>query len=353
MSPAVTGPGPFFERRSSTESRVCISIAIALRFSRMSTTSSWTPSMLVYSWSTPSISTSVTAQPGIEESSTRLSALPRVWPKPRSKGSITMRAERAPVSLTLTERGLRNSVAVPCMGITSLRIELDDQVLVDVRENLAAVRQRLERAAEFLVVHLDPVGPADLGRDRERGRDAGLALRLLAHGDHVAGGALVRGHVDGLAVHLDRLVRHELARLGAGRREAHPVHDVVEAPLEEAQQVLAGRAGAARGLRVVVAELPLQDAVHAAQLLLLAQLHAVARQARAALALDAARRHLELALALERLDAALQQEVGALAARELALGTEISGHCPLRLRRAASWAGGNRCAGSASRPRCS
>jgi hypothetical protein len=32
----------------------------------------------------------------------------------------------------------------------------------------------------------------------------------------------------------------------------------------------------------------------------------------------------ELALALERLDAALQEEVGALAARELALGAEIT-----------------------------
>ena len=44
----------------------------------MSTTSSCTPSMLVYSCSTPSISTSVTAAPGMEESNTRRSALPKV-----------------------------------------------------------------------------------------------------------------------------------------------------------------------------------------------------------------------------------------------------------------------------------
>ena len=119
MSPAVTGPGPFLVSRSSTESRACISIAIDLRFSSTSTTSSWTPSMLVYSCSTPSISTSVTAQPGIEDSSTRRSALPSVWPKPRSNGSITMRACRGAVSVTLTERGLRNSVAVPCIAVTS------------------------------------------------------------------------------------------------------------------------------------------------------------------------------------------------------------------------------------------
>ena len=54
--------------------------------------------------------------------------------------------------------------------------------------------------------------------------------------------------------------------------EAHPVDDVVEARLEELQQVGAGRALAASGLGEVAAELALEQAVHAAQLLLLAQL---------------------------------------------------------------------------------
>src|SRR5690606_24539649 len=66
--------------------------------------------------------------------------------------------------------------------------------------------------------------------------------------------------------------------------------------------------------------------IHAAQLLLFAQLRAVLRETRAALTLDAARRHLELALALERLDAALQEQVRALAAGELALRTGVLGH---------------------------
>src|SRR5262249_45462418 len=133
---------------------------------------------------------------------------------------------------------------------------------------------------------------------------------------------------------------------GARRGEAHAVDDVVEAALEEPQQVLTRRAGLARGLLVVVAELALEHAVHAAQLLLLAQLQAVVGQALAALALDAARRHRQLALVLERLDARLQEQIRALAAGELARGTGITRH-KSPLTPCASWAGGSRCAGSA------
>jgi len=56
----------------------------------------------------------------------------------------------------------------------------------------------------------------------------------------------------------------------------------------------------------------------------LAQLCSVVGQALAALALDAARRHLELALALERLHATLQEKIRALAAGELACRTCVN-----------------------------
>ena len=82
-------------------------------------------------------------------------------------------------------------------------------------------------------------------------------------------------HVQPLAVDEDRAVRHELARFGARAAHAHPVDDVVEARLEQLQQVLAGRALALRRLGEVAAELPLEHAVDAAELLLLAQLLAV------------------------------------------------------------------------------
>src|SRR6202035_569263 len=104
--------------------------------------------------------------------------------------------------------------------------------------------------------------------------------------------------------------------------------------------------GPTGGLLIVVAELALEDTVHAAQLLLLAQLQSVLREALLSLALDAARRHLELALRLERLHAALQEQVGSLAARQLALRTGIFCHCE-PFKRDAFWADGSRYAESA------
>src|SRR5215471_7629289 len=358
MSPAVTGPGPFLCSRSSAESRECMRSATDLRFSRTSTTSSCTPSMLVYSCSTPSISTSVTALPGMDDSSTRRSALPRVWPKPRSNGSITTRAWRGAIGCTFTTRGRKNSLTEPCIavspcrlndrrkrntggparmgakppqfkGMRLLRIQLDDQVLVDVRQHVVPARRRLEHAAELLVVHLDPLRQAHLLRDVQRALDAQLLARLLPHLNDIARLHLVGRDGHRLLVYGDRLVTHQLARLGARRRESHAVHHVVQAALEQPQQVLASRAGLARRFLVVITELPLQHTVHAAQLLLLAQLQPVVREALPPLALDAPRRHRELALVFQRLDAALQEQVGALAASELALGTQITCHgCP-------------------------
>src|ERR1700676_3477303 len=191
MSPAVTGPGPFLCNRSSALLRACIRSATDFKFSRISTTSSCTPSMLVYSCSTPSISTSVIAAPGIEDSSTRRRALPRVWPNPRSNGSMTTRAWRGATGCTLTTRGFKNSETDACIrrhpklkmnssirchaaghGSRLLRIQLHDQVLVDVRQHLIAPRHRLEHAAKLLVADLDPIGEADLRRYRERTLDA-------------------------------------------------------------------------------------------------------------------------------------------------------------------------------------
>src|SRR6267378_1713624 len=198
MSPAVTGPGPFLCRRSSALSRECMRSATVLRFSRMSTSSS------------------VMALPGIDDSSTRRSALPSVWPKPRSNGSITTRAWRGATGCTFTTRGLRNSLTEPCIAVSPcrltydrrkrkvgpsymgaagtrckrtrlLRIQLDDQILIDVGQHLVPARRRLEQATELLVVHLDPFRQADLLRDVQRTVDAQLLARPLAHLDDVPG----------------------------------------------------------------------------------------------------------------------------------------------------------------------
>src|SRR3546814_14664500 len=80
------------------------------------------------------------------------------------------------------------------------------------------------------------------------------------------------------AVDRDAAVRNQLARGRAGHGEAHAVDDVVQAGFEQLQQVLAGVALPGRGLLVVVAELALEQAVDALDLLLLTQLGGVVGQ---------------------------------------------------------------------------
>jgi hypothetical protein len=121
-------------------------------------------------------------------------------------------------------------------------------------------------------------------------------------------------------------VRDQLTRLGAGRAEAHPVDDVVEPRLEQADQVRAGVALQARRLLEVAAELPLENAVHSLDLLLLAQLHAVIGHARARDAAVLAWLRVRLALGVERAARALQKEIGAFAARKLQFCSSVASH---------------------------
>ena len=74
--------------------------------------------------------------------------------------------------------------------------------------------------------------------------------RLLAERDHLAGTHPVAGDVDPLAVDVDQAVVDELAGLRTGSGPAGAVNDVVEAQLEQAEQVLTGDAGEAGGLLV-------------------------------------------------------------------------------------------------------
>lgn len=83
--------------------------------------------------------------------------------------------------------------------------------------------------------------------------------------------------VDFAAIHGEVAVRHELARLGAAHRKAKTVDDVVQAGLEDREQVLARDALTLLRHGKVAAELLLEHAVVAADLLLLAQLGAVLR----------------------------------------------------------------------------
>ena len=163
--------------------------------------------------------------------------------------------------------------------------------------------------------------------------------RLLAEGDHLAGPHAVAGDVDPLAVDVDEAVVDELAGLGPGGRPAGAVDHVVEAQLEQAEQVLAGDAREAGGLLVGPAELALQDAVDVLGLLLLLELDQVL--APAAAPAGAAVRAGRVGAALQRLaPLVVLEDVGAEAARELDLRPGVARH----VRPSAALAGGIRCA---------
>src|SRR5881409_3963300 len=90
----------------------------------------------------------------------------------------------------------------------------------------------------------------------------------------------VRRDVDLLAVDEEVAMPDELARLRSGRRQSQPVHDVVQPALEKLQQHLAGDAAGPLRRLEVAAELVLEHSVNPLDLLLLAELKAVAGQLR-------------------------------------------------------------------------
>ena len=79
-------------------------------------------------------------------------------------------------------------------------------------------------------------------------------------------------------------VADHLTCFGAAHCKAEAVHDVVQAALEDAQEVFAGLAGTALCHLIVAAELTLKNAVVSLCLLLLTKLHTVLGALAAALA---------------------------------------------------------------------
>jgi hypothetical protein len=112
--------------------------------------------------------------------------------------------------------------------------------------------------------------------------DRRVFLARRTHRHDVAGLQRVGRDVDLLAVDEEVAVAHELTSLRARGGEAHAVDRVVEAPFEQLEQRLAGDAAGAVGHFEVAAELIFEHAVGALDLLLLAQLHAVADHLRGA-----------------------------------------------------------------------
>src|SRR6478735_6044879 len=156
-----------------------------------------------------------------------------------------------------------------------LGVVLDDQLLLDRDVDLGPDRELVDE------------DPHPRGDGLEPGRDDSLAVgltshderghlqRLLAHVDHVVLGHLERRDVDLATVDAEVTVRDELAGVAARAGEPGAVDHVVEAALEQLQQVVTRLALPTRGLGVVVVELLLEHAVGETSLLLLAELQEV------------------------------------------------------------------------------
>src|SRR3954464_915031 len=341
MSPAVTSPGPLATSGTSiSAASECIRATISLRLRTMSVTSSFTPEMVENSCATPSIRTLVTAAPASELSRTPRSEYTNGYPKPRSSGSI-VNVPRLSSTFSAEIWGVWNSSmgflrvggpppgdprnAVGRAAGVLLRVELDDELLLHRRVDLRTlgVAQHLRR--QSVVIRLKPRrdGGRQFGRVADHLGRAGPSLDR----DHIVGTHLVRRHVHAPAVDGPVAVQDELASLPPRSREAEPYEHVVEPALQQAQQVLTRHARLAARLVVVGAELLLEHAVVAARLLLLAKLQPVLGLLRAAASVLARRVRAPLDAALVGEAAlALQEELHALAAALLALGSAISRH---------------------------
>src|SRR6185436_16333827 len=209
-----------------------------------------------------------------------------------------------------------------------LAIQLDNQLFLHGQVDLLTRRQLRDTAREGAAVERQPLRNAAALHFFHRVGNRRILAAALANADDVAGTHLVGRNVDLLAVDGEVAVAHELARLRPRRREAEPVDDVVEPPLELLQEQFAGDALPPIGFLEVAAELVLQHAVGALDLLLLSQLNAVTHHLRLAGATVLSGRDVVLLnRALVRVAAlALQEQLHAFAPAQAANGTDVSSH---------------------------
>src|SRR5215203_2746739 len=206
-----------------------------------------------------------------------------------------------------------------------LGVELDDQRFLNRRVDLGALRPLEDLAGQPFVVGLQP--RSDGGGEVGCVAHDLLGARPVLERDDVVRLDLVAGDVDAAAVDREVAVTNELAGLRARGGEPEPVDDIVEARLEDSEQVLARDPTDAIRLLVVGAELVLEQAVIAARLLLLAQLEqilalldppAAVLPRRIAAALDGA--------LLGQAALALEEQLHPLATTLLALRAAVAGH---------------------------
>src|SRR5919112_386697 len=204
--------------------------------------------------------------------------------------------------------------------VSLLGVELDDELLLDRDLDLLTHRELVHEDPHPVRLDVHPAGDQPLAEGLAGHDERRHLQRLLPDVDHVVLRDLERRDVDLLAVDEEVAVVDQLARVAARPGEAGAVDHVVQAALQQLQQVVTGLAGPPRRLVVVADELLLEDAVGEAGLLLLAELQQVLRLLRPAAAVLAGPE----GTTLERHVAA--DEVDAETARLLGHGAGVTGH---------------------------
>src|SRR5436190_12357285 len=214
-----------------------------------------------------------------------------------------------------------------------LAIQLDDELLLHGQVDLLAGRERGDAAGQGAGVERQPLGDAAALDLLDRVLDGGVLRAGTAHRYDVARLERIGRHVHLAPVDAEVPMAYELARLGARGRQPESVDDVVEPPLQQLQQRLAGDPARPVGHLEVAPELVLQHAVDALDLLLLAQLQTVPDQLRLAQLAVLPRRQVALLdCALLRVAAlALQKELHAFAPAQPADRTDVTCHSLLFL----------------------
>src|SRR6266540_5594886 len=157
-----------------------------------------------------------------------------------------------------------------------LREQLHDELLLHRDLDVLPDRQPPHRSLLLVDVQLEPrwnrrAAGGQIVRDALLHLGSGPELDDLAHPDDVGG----NGHL--APADLDVAVSDHLAALASGGRHAQPEHHVVQSPLQQLQQVLAGDPFLGLGPGEVAPELRFEHAVDPLGFLLFPQLHAVGR----------------------------------------------------------------------------
>src|SRR5262249_45950125 len=119
-----------------------------------------------------------------------------------------------------------------------LRVQLDDQLLLDGQIDLLARRHRNDAPCDGPPFERQPFRNAASLDFLHRVFDGGVLLTTPDHRDDIALPHRIRRDVDLPSIDLKMSVAHELTRLWPRGGQAETIYDVVEPALEQLQQRL-------------------------------------------------------------------------------------------------------------------